>query len=221
MSIRVASTSLIAGKVVVGVAGHGVLAQLIPSTGDFGPGLAYSSLSFPADNGKEIRVFITTQPTLGKLYVFENTSFIYDGPSDTFQYQVYLDGVALGTPQPGTITIGGASTVSSVTVTPSTATGSTTFAATVAGTGGPSQSVTWTTTAGSINASGVFTAPAATASVQTITITATSVQDATKSGTATATIAASAGGITYIPSLRQFVSPSRTQSFSSPARSGA
>ncbi len=82
------------------------------------------------------------------------------------------------------------STVTSVTVTPSTATGSTTFAATVNGTNGPSQAVTWSASAGSINSAGVFAAPPATGSVQTITVTATSVQDNTKAGTATVTIAA-------------------------------
>ena len=83
-------------------------------------------------------------------------------------------------------------TVSGVTVSPATATGSTTFTAVVNGTGSPSQAVTWSATAGSISAGGVFTAPAQTASVQTITVTATSAQDGTKSGMATVTIAANA-----------------------------
>lgn len=109
MSIRVSSTSLISGAIVVGDAGHGVLAQQIAATGDYGPGYAYSSLSFPADNDKEIRGHITTQPTLGTLAAFENTSFTYTGPNGThtFQYQIYVDGVALGTPQTGTINVGG------------------------------------------------------------------------------------------------------------------
>jgi hypothetical protein len=81
-------------------------------------------------------------------------------------------------------------TVTSVTVSPSTAIGSTTFSATVNGTNSPSQSVTWSATSGTINSSGVFTAPAATGVEQVITITATSVADNTKSGTATVTIAA-------------------------------
>lgn len=84
------------------------------------------------------------------------------------------------------------STVTSVAVSPSTATGSTTFTAVVNGTNGPSQAVTWAASAGWITSGGVFTAPAATSSVQTITITATSVQDNTKAGTATVTIAATA-----------------------------
>jgi uncharacterized protein YjdB len=92
---------------------------------------------------------------------------------------------ATGTPAP---------TVSGVTVSPSTATvagsGTQQFSATVAGTNSPSQSVTWTANAGTINSSGLFTAPSATGSSQTITITATSAADASKSGTATVTIAA-------------------------------
>src|SRR6201999_672937 len=47
--------------------------------------------------------------------------------------------------------------------------------------------VTWTATAGSISASGVFTAPVVTTSL-VVTVTATSMQDATKSGTATVTV---------------------------------
>lgn len=88
----------------------------------------------------------------------------------------------------------GSSTVTGVTVSPSTATvvgGATqAFSAVVAGTGSPSQSVNWTASAGIINSGGTFTAPAATGSAQTITITATSVQDGAFSGTATVTVPA-------------------------------
>lgn len=94
-----------------------------------------------------------------------------------------------------------ASTVSSVTVSPGTATGSATFSATVNGTNSPSQLVNWSATAGSINSAGVFTAPAQTGSVQTVTITATSVQDGTKSGTATVTIAAATAPATPTRSI--------------------
>lgn len=87
-------------------------------------------------------------------------------------------------------------TVTSVTVSPnaSTLNGSTTqqFTATVNGTDSPSQSVTWSANAGSITTGGLFTAPAATSSEQTITVTATSDQDDTKSGTATVTVLAQA-----------------------------
>lgn len=53
--------------------------------------------------------------------------------------------------------------------------------ATVQGTGAFSSTVTWSANAGTINSSGLFTAPATPGSV---TITATSTQDTTKSGTA-------------------------------------
>ncbi len=53
------------------------------------------------------------------------------------------------------------------------------------GTGSYSSAVTWTANGGSINASGLLTTPASTGSV---TVTATSTQDATKSGQATITV---------------------------------
>lgn len=98
-----------------------------------------------------------------------------------------------GNPEvPGDAPSGTTPTVTSVTVAPGTATGSTTFTATVTGTNSPPQTVNWSTTAGTINSSGVFTAPAPTASQQTITVTASSTIDQSKTGTATVTIAATA-----------------------------
>lgn len=106
MSIRVDSSPLIAGAVVVGVPGLGVLAEAVPSTGEHGAGYLYASLEFPADNGKEVRGLITTWPTLGTLTAFEDSSFEYDGASDTFAFQVYVDGQPVGTPQTVTVTVG-------------------------------------------------------------------------------------------------------------------
>jgi phospholipase C len=57
--------------------------------------------------------------------------------------------------------------------------------ATVKGTGSYSSAVTWSASAGAINATGLFTAPAAAASV---TITATSVQDTAQFGSATVAV---------------------------------
>lgn len=106
MSIRIDSSPLIAGAVVVGQHGLGVLAENIPSTGESGAGYAHASLEFPGDSSKEIRGLITTWPTLGTLTVFEDTSFEYAGSSDTFAFQLYVDGGAVGTPQTVTLTIG-------------------------------------------------------------------------------------------------------------------
>jgi phosphatidylinositol-3-phosphatase len=57
--------------------------------------------------------------------------------------------------------------------------------ATVKGSGNYSSAVTWSASAGTINATGLFTAPA---SAGAVTITATSVQDTSKSGNATVTV---------------------------------
>lgn len=82
-------------------------------------------------------------------------------------------------------------TVSGVTITPATATGSTNFTATVQGTNNPSQEVTWSKVGGgTLSITGAFIEPAKTQEVQTITITATSVQDPTYSKDAIVTIAA-------------------------------
>lgn len=105
-------------------------------------------------------------------------------------YAVYINGIE-GNPEAPEDTVEPTTpTVTSVTVSPATGNGSGTFVASVVGTNNPSQNVTWSASAGTINSVGVFVAPAATASVQTITITATSIVDPTKSGTATVTIAA-------------------------------
>ena len=105
MSIRVDTSPLIFGAVVVGVPGLGVLAEAVSSTGEHGAGYLYDSLEFPADNGKEVRGLITTWPTLGTLTAFEDSSFEYDGASDTFAFQMYVDGQPVGAPQTVTLVI--------------------------------------------------------------------------------------------------------------------
>lgn len=108
MSTRVDTASLILGSIVIGVPGHGVLAELIPSSGERGAAYAYNDLELPGDRGKEIRTLITTWPALGKLYAYEDTSFVFDGPdgTHTFQYQLYVNGLAVGAPVTTTISIG-------------------------------------------------------------------------------------------------------------------
>jgi len=109
-------------------------------------------------------------------------------------------------------------TVTSVVVSPATATvsgGQTQqFSATVNGTNSPSQAVTWSVLSGggSINSSGLYTAPAATASSQTITVKALSVQDGTTSGTATVTVPAVTQSITVTTPGTQTVGTAYTLS---------
>jgi hypothetical protein len=112
-----------------------------------------------------------------------------DDPSFTGR-NVAMQGAALS----GAAPAGGGITVSSVTVTPATATVEggvkQQFSASVAGNNSPSQAVKWSTSAGTISEAGLLTAPFGTVSAQTVTVTATSAQDNTKSGTATVTIPA-------------------------------
>lgn len=77
----------------------------------------------------------------------------------------------------------------SVTCSPSIVTSNQTSScsAAVSGTGNFSSAVTWSASAGSINSSGLFTAPSVSSSTA-VTITATSTQDNTKSGSATVTV---------------------------------
>jgi hypothetical protein len=67
--------------------------------------------------------------------------------------------------------------------------------ATVQGTGSYSSAVTWSANGGTINSSGLFTAPASAGSV---TVTATSTQDTTKSGTASITVQSAPSTITSV-----------------------
>lgn len=89
----------------------------------------------------------------------------------------------------------GGSTITSVAVSCSPATvipgGNSQCSATVQGTGSYSSAVSWSASAGTISSAGAFAAPGAAGSV---TVTATSTQDATKSGMATVTVQSQAGG---------------------------
>lgn len=93
---------------------------------------------------------------------------------------------------------GGSSTSSitgvSVSCSPATITsgGTSQCAATVSGTGSFSTSVNWATSAGTISSSGLLTGPQVTTSLL-VTVTATSTQDTTKSGSASVTVNPSGG----------------------------
>jgi formylglycine-generating enzyme required for sulfatase activity len=94
-----------------------------------------------------------------------------------------------------TVTVIDPPTVSAVTVSPSTASvvrgGTQTFTAAVTGTGNPAQTVTWTLSGGgegtAISPAGALTV-AANETTASLTVTATSIVDTTKSGTAAVTV---------------------------------
>ena len=109
-AIRFDSTSWLPGAVLFGNAGFGVRGDQIASSGTNGPGYAYNDLTLPADAAKEICGRITTMQTNGLLEdVLEDTSFKYTAftnGSDFLLYQLYVDGVATGSPTPSYFTVG-------------------------------------------------------------------------------------------------------------------
>lgn len=144
MSLRISATDYFSG-LVIGETGLGVLAENIPSTGDSGASFLYNDVSLPADNGKEIRGEIMTQPSAGLLVAYEDGSFEFSGAPDstyTFTYRLFIDGVSSGdytvTLAVGTIdgTGAGAPGAMSITVAAATAAG-TTGGTSGTGTGAP------------------------------------------------------------------------------------
>jgi hypothetical protein len=112
MSLRIDTSEWISGALVIGGTGLGVLAENVPSTGTSGPAYAYESLTLPADNGKEICGRITVWPVSGVLTATEATDFLYVPAGDgatSFTWQLYVDGVATGSPVVMPLTVGAAS----------------------------------------------------------------------------------------------------------------
>lgn len=111
-SIRIDTSEWISGAILIGDTGGGVLGSDIPSSGTSGSGYAYHVLNLPTDAGKEICGRITTWPVgLTTFLPRENTEFDAAGPDGvyTFQFQLYKDYVASGSPETVTLTIGGGS----------------------------------------------------------------------------------------------------------------
>lgn len=90
---------LIAGAYHLGNRGLGVLGSEVPSTGDDGAGFLYNDLSLPADANKEVRGEIVSLPATGTLFVYEDSSFDWEGGAapDSFTYRLWVDGVDDGT----------------------------------------------------------------------------------------------------------------------------
>lgn len=106
--------NLIPNRLVIGMPGHGVLAQDVPSTGKNGPGILFPSLQFPRDTDKEVRVEVVSWPAQGDLFVFPDSSFSYTNAPDgnhSFDVQVYEQGAAVGSPITVNITVSDGSVV--------------------------------------------------------------------------------------------------------------
>ena len=105
--MRVTAAQILADcPLVVGFGGWGVLGSELPATGEHGPSVGYEWADLPADNDKEFWVRITTQPASGTLLMWPDSAFEYDGPSTTFEAQLAVGAMDVGTPQTVTLVIG-------------------------------------------------------------------------------------------------------------------
>lgn len=101
MSIRVDTASLIAGSIVCGNRGLGLTGSTIlaeTSVGDSGVGYLADDID-SGDENKEFMGLVTTYPSAGNFFPFENGSFIFSGaPNGTysFVYELKVDGVSQG-----------------------------------------------------------------------------------------------------------------------------
>lgn len=101
------------GRRILGVPDIGILAATIASetsTGDYGPGLLYDEAINPANAGKQLRIRITTLPSAGNIFVYENGAFdFWDAPAGTYYvgYDRYADDV-LGGSDTATVVVGAA-----------------------------------------------------------------------------------------------------------------
>lgn len=106
MSVRVDTASLIAGAVVCGNRGLGIFGSIILATtgeGTDGGGVLLNDFR-SGDENKELRALITTAPPAGGVLVMdEDGTFIYTGPPGSFNYQLRVGGVDVGTPVPVTL----------------------------------------------------------------------------------------------------------------------
>lgn len=182
MSVRIASSSLISGAVLIGRRGHGVLGSEVPSTGTSGAGYLYNDLSLPADAAKEVRGTIESGPSgLTSFFAWEDSSFQAIGPDGaySFTYRLYVDGADQGTATVS-FSIGASSSTATAAagVATASAAGASTAAATASAAAGAAtvsgvgSSTTASGTASAVAAAGAATVSAAGASTAAATATA-------------------------------------------------
>ena len=100
---RIDTSPFYANTLLIGDPGFGLLGSQIAATGDDGPGYLYNDISLPADADKEISGEIVTWPLHGELFADEDGSFIYTPDTgyvgtDSFEYQLRVEGEPIGSP---------------------------------------------------------------------------------------------------------------------------
>ena len=106
--LRLDTAPLIAGKLVVGNSGLGVLASDVPTEGEDGPGFASTQVTALGLASESVRAEILEFPATGIFAAYEDTSFSFVGDegTHTFTYQLYVDGISTGNPQIVSLTFG-------------------------------------------------------------------------------------------------------------------
>jgi hypothetical protein len=205
------------GRRILGVPQVGILAATIASqtaTGDHGPGLLYDESINPVNAGKQLRLVVTSPPSAGVFFSYENGSFDFSGAPDgsySIGYNVLADNALIGS-DTATVVVGavsatapGATLTGTSSLSAGTASGQQNATAPGATLTGSSSISAGTATGG---ASGDATAPGVTLSGTSIISagSATGNQDATAPGatlTGSSSIAAGAasnGSYTRAPS---------------------
>lgn len=201
MSTRVDTASLIAGSVVCGDRGMGVLGSVIratTATGAHGPGLLYDDWD-SGDDAKEFRALIVTPPASGTLFAYEDGSFTLSGAADSsysLTYRLFVDGADLGT-STASFTVG-----SSFSVAPS-------GIASTAALGVPSFgfSVSFSAAPGGIASTAAFGVPTLTFSIgSTFAVSPAGMASTTAFGTATCSFVFSSQPFT-VPAIRTRIVP--------------
>ena len=98
-SLRIDTSEIIPGALVIGDTGLGVPGSSIPSAGTHGPAFAYDSVILqPGYAAKEYRGTIDSMPASLNLSAGENTAFSATGPdgSHVVAWSLYEDGVLVG-----------------------------------------------------------------------------------------------------------------------------
>ena len=102
------------GRRILGVPHVGILAATITSqtaTGDNGPGLLYDESINPVNAGKQLRLVVTSPPSAGVFFAYENGSFDLSGAPDgsySIGYNVLADNVLIGS-DTATVAVGAVS----------------------------------------------------------------------------------------------------------------
>lgn len=98
-----ANTSVLYGPTVAGMPDGARGQYIVDNTGPQGgnpAGILYNDVNLPADADKWFHFVITTPPATGTLDINPDGSFTFVGPNpETMYYQLYVDNVAVGSPQ--------------------------------------------------------------------------------------------------------------------------